>query len=206
MGILAAILDWKTGETASVDSDRSLLVNQKRLNTIIFSEYLKDSAGSSQMAITTGTLAAPVEFYISADATYDLLITELSFVVAGASAALNEFGTGTALTNGCRLYYQDSVLGDIQINPIVYSNFDLVRFSSFNPSFGDGTTAFTAQNAIGTDEIYPAVVDLTRKMPNGKGILLKKNSKNKLVMQIRDNTFTAKASLFNCIVSGEKLP
>lgn len=205
-GLRSWLYDPTSAELMSIDSDRALKVNQKTQKTIIFSEYLKTSADVSNMAITTGTLANPVEYYISADPVYDILITELNFAIAGAGSALNEFGTGTALTNGCRMYYTDDAIGEIQINPIVRTNYDLVRFASGRPSFGTGADAFRLTNAISTDEVFWAVVSLQEKMPLGKGIRLEKGTNQRLVMQIRDNTLTTKASRFDCIVSGEKIP
>lgn len=193
--------------SAKIDKDHALVVTQKITNTIPFSQYLTTtglSTGSSVMAITTGTLAAPVKFYIKAHNSRDTLITALKFFIAGAAAALNEFGTGTALVNGCRLYYTDSDLGDVDINPIIYTNYDLIRLANGEPAFGTGADSYRVLNAIGTDESFHPIVDFQKKMPFGKGIMLKAGSKQKLILEIRDNTLTSRASIFNCIAEGEQ--
>ena len=207
--INVVLIDPSNGANSSarIDEKRALSVNQRRIETIPFSEYLTidgTSTGSSQMAITTGTLNAPINFFIKASVTSDVLITKLKFFISGPSALLNEFGTGIALTNGCRLYYTDPSLGEIQLNPIIKSNYDLIRLADGQPAFGNGSAAYTISNAIGTSEAFHPVVRLSDTMPFGKGILLKKNSRQRIIIAIRDNTLTSRAVDFNCNAEGEQ--
>ena len=207
--INTVIVDPELGgaRSAMVDEERALLVNQRHVHTVPYSSYLTldgTPTGSNQMAITTGTLAAPIKFFIKASATQNTLITQLKFFISGAAAALNEFGTGTALTNGCRLYYTDPITGEINLNPIIKSNYDLVRLAGGEPAIGDGPTAYQITNAVGTAEAFHPVVNLSKFMPLGKGIILNKGSKQKLIIEIRDNTLTGRAVDFNCIADGEQ--
>jgi len=205
MTVRTRIICVKSGNGLVVSPSGSIVVEQKRVESVIFSKYLTNtglSTGSYQMAITTGTLAAPVKFYIKSD-NYDILITRLKFFISGVLATLTEFGTGTALTNGCRLFYVANDGSEVDINPIIKSNYDLVRLGAGTPAFGTGTAAFQVSNAVGTAEAYHPVVTFTDFMPNGKGILLKANSNQKLVIEIRDDTLTSRAVDFNCIADGE---
>lgn len=178
-------------------------------NVVPFRQYFTStgaSSGSNEMAITTGTLAAPVSFWVPSHTTRQRVISRISFFVSGSAASLNEFGTGTALTNGCRIYYQDPTAGDVDLHEAVKSNFDLVRLCDGQPSFGSGTAAFQVSNAVGTDEAFIPVLDIRNFVPP-YGIRLEAGSTQKIVIDIRDNTLTAKASSFNAIAYGfEVLP
>lgn len=198
----------KSGNGLIIKPDGTIGVNITPVRSIIFSEYLTTTGipgGSAQMAINTGTLAAPITFYIRSDPVYDLLITRLKFFISGSASKLNEFGTGTALTNGCRLFYRSSDGTEEQINPLIQTNYDLVRLAAGTPAFGTGTASYQITNAVGTAEAFHPVVNFTEFMPNGKGIFLARNSKQTLGIQIRDDTLTARAVDFNCIADGEKL-
>lgn len=206
-GIAVRLLDVVTGKAARVDSDGAVSVHQKRITSIPYSEYLTNTGlptGSSQMAITTGTLAAPVLFYVQASNDYNILLTKLKFFISGSAAVLNEFGTGTALTNGCRIYFINPALGEVQLNPLIKSNYDLVRLAGGNPAFGSSDSAYILKNAIGIEEAFHPVVNLYESMQFGRGILLEKGSKQKFIIEIRDDTLTSRASAFNCIADGEQ--
>lgn len=156
---------------------------------------------SNQMAITTGTLAAPVDFFIKASNKRTIVITYLNFYIAGSAAVLAEFGTGPLLTNGCRIFYKDARVGEVDIHEAVKTNFDLVRLTGGSPSFGTGTDAFRLYNTDGLDEAFIPKLDLSDFVPP-YGIQLDKDSDQRITISIRDNTLTNRASSFNCIAYG----
>ena len=158
---------------------------------------LATTAGATDMRVV-GTLAAPISFYVQADAQSDRYITTLSFIIADAGAALNEFGNLTALTNGCRLLY-NRIDGNVEIRDLLKSNFDFLRLSFMNPSFGDAGTAFLAQNVVGLSEAYLPVIDLTKIMPPF-GIKLDAGTLQRITLEVRDNTTGVDG--FDCIAYG----
>lgn len=152
---------------------------------IPFRQYLATTAGVSSM-LATGTLAAPVRYFVQAHNDNDRYITQISFLVAGAGAALNQFGNIAALTNGCRLYYTRNS-GEIDIHNALKSNFDFVRLCNGNPAFGSTTNAFIASNIIGTAEGIIPILNLCNLMPP-YGIKLDTGSVQKIILEIRDTT------------------
>lgn len=157
--------------------------------------------GSSQMAITTGTLAVPVEFWVPASDTKNRYITYLSFYIEGVAANLGEFGTGTALTNGCVLKYSGVETADSILHDALKSNFDFIRLCVTAQAFGVGVDAFRVSNAVGAAEAFFPTLDLTKFIPPF-GVQLDSGTRQKFVIQIRDNTLTGRASRFDCIASG----
>ena len=133
-----------------------------------------------------GTLAAPLEFFISASTSADRFITAISFLISDAGANLNQFGAITALTNGCLLLYHTPA-ATTQVLPALKSNFDFVRMALGQPSFGDASTVFQAANAIAASEAYIPVIRFADWLPPF-GLKLDINSGNRLIFQVRDNT------------------
>jgi len=155
--------------------------------------------GTSSMKVV-GTLAAPVKFFIPAGLDDDRYITMLSFVIAGAGATLSEFSTVPALTNGCKLYYEQPA-GVRVIHDALKSNFDFVRLCVGTPAFGAAADAFRASNVIGTSEAYIPTLDLTKIIPP-YGIKLDAGSNQKFVLEIRDDTTSASIVAFDVIAYG----
>ncbi len=160
------------------------------------------SSGSEDMQVV-GTLAAPIEFWVPADVTNDRYVTSLSFVIADQNATLDKFGTITALTNGCRLFYERAS-GEIELHGTLKSNFDFVQMCLGQPAFGDGNTAFRAPNIVGASEAYIPVLDLMIMNPP-YGIRLARGSLQRLVVQVRDDT--QGVDRFDCVATGfDRLP
>ncbi len=158
--------------------------------------------GSADMQVA-GTLAAPVEFWIPADKTNDRYVTSLSFVIADQNCTLALFGTVTALTNGCRIFYERSS-GEINLHSTLKTNFDFVQLCLGQPAFGDANTAFRAANIFGSSEAYIPVLDLTVMNPPF-GIRLSRGSEQRLVLQVRDTT--TGVDRFDCVATGfDRLP
>ena len=124
-------------------------------------------------------------FWINAEPNFDIYITTLSFLISDAGAALNEFGADPALTNGCRLFYEDNN-GEINIGTDLVSNFEFIRLCQGNPSFGNAADAFRARNIVGASEGYIPVFDF-RNFGFRWGLKLKAGTNNRLVMEINDN-------------------
>jgi hypothetical protein len=187
---------------AAVDDQNALVVSISGSPPIatqkskIYREYLKDSAGSSVMKVDGGT--TNVEFYVSASATSDRYITTLSFLIADASAVLNEFGAITALTNGCQLYYT-RVGETVMIHDALKTNWDFIRLCLGAPAFGATTNAFIASNVATTSEGVIPVLDFSRLLPP-YGLKLDRGTNQRLVLKVRDNC--SGVDLFDCIAYG----
>ena len=165
----------------------------------IFRQYLTSdgtSSGSSSMKVDASATAQ--EFYVQAGDDVDRYITTLSFVIADATATLNEFGAVTALTNGCQLFYEAKA-GTVYIHDTLKSNWDFVRLCMGAPAFGDAAGAFRASNVVGTSEGYIPVLDLRRSLPPF-GVKLDVGTKQRLVLEVRDDCSGVDG--FNCIAYG----
>ena len=141
--------------------------------------------GSEDMQVV-GTLAAPIEFWIPASVDNDRYITTLFFTIADAAATLSQFGAVTALTNGCRIFYERKS-GEIDLHTTLKSNFDFVQFCEGQPAFGTGNDAFRGKNVSGNSEAYIPVKDLTKMSPP-YGIRLARGTQQRFVLQVRDTT------------------
>lgn len=183
-------------------------------NQIIYRRFLTlDNDGSTASMLVNGS-TTPQVFSIESQNDRDTFITSLSFVIAGDSLALgNDFaGSGSPLTNGCRLYYEDDVNGEINIGTDLQTNFDFIRLCQGVPAFADPTLGpFVADDISGAsgkgstpaDGILP-VLNIKDIFGLAFGIKLKSNAKDKLVLEVNDNLSTglgANAS-FNIIAYG----
>ena len=128
----------------------------------------------------------PVDFFVEAPQDADLYVTRLSFIVVDQNASLNTFGNIPALTVGCRLFYTDE-LGEVVIAEALQTNFDIVRLGSGLPSFGDGTTAFIANNVDFISEGIIPILDFKDTFGFRWGLELRNGSTQKLILQIRDD-------------------
>ena len=124
-------------------------------------------------------------FWVNAEPNFDIYITTLSFLISDAGAELDEFGNLAALTNGCRLFYEDNN-GEINIGTDLVSNFEFIRLCQGNPAFGNAADAFRARNIVGASEGYIPVFDF-RNFGFRWGLKLKAGTNNRLVMEINDN-------------------
>jgi large exoprotein involved in heme utilization and adhesion len=171
---------------------------------IPFRQYLTStgiSTGSSDMRVNGST--TNVNFWI-ASTLNDIYITKASFLIADASANLNQFGTLTALTNGCQFYYTSKKTGTQYFHNALKSNFDFIRMCLMNPAYGSGVEAFRIVDAVGTSETYAPILDLTQLLPP-YGLKIDAGSDQQLVLKVRDNCTGVDA--FDCIVYGfERLP
>jgi len=128
----------------------------------------------------------PVDFFVEAPQDQDLYVTRISFIVVDQNMSLNNFGNIPELTNGCRLFYIDE-LGEVDIAEALQTNFDIVRLCSGLPSFGDGTTAFIANNVDFISEGIIPILDLKDTFGFRWGLEFRNGSTQKLILQIRDD-------------------
>ena len=181
---------------------------------IIYRQFLTlDNDGTTTEMTVDGSVTSQL-FSVNAEPSKDIFITSLSIIIIGTGIALgNDFaGSGASLTNGCRLYYEDNINGEINIGTSLQNNFDFIRLCQGNPPFADPSTgAFIAPSIAGTsgkggsvaDGIIP-VLDIKNVFGLAFGIKLSSNTKDKLVLEVNDDLSTglgANAS-FNIIAYG----
>ena len=159
----------------------------------------ENAAGSNDMQVVA-SLAAPQAFCIQARDDYDVYVKTIMVTIADQNAVLNQFGAVTALTNGVNFCWESQSLGSFVIKAAMKTNWDFVKLSRGNPSFGDGTSAFRAGNVSGNSEGYLPVIDFFALFGMQYGIRLRKGTLDKLVFEIRDDTtgvdeFTAEATI-----------
>lgn len=202
------IVDGKgRGEAAYVEkgalvvAPRSYPDANTPINQVIFRQLLMSAAGATDMRADGST--TPVRFVVSASPTEDIYIGRVSFTIADAGATLSKFGNITALSNGCKFFYQSGDVGEIVINDSLKSNYDFVRLSGGNPAFGDGTAAFRANNVAGASEGYLAVVDIQDTFGIEHGIHLRAGTKDALILEVRDDV--TGIDLFEAVVYGKRL-
>lgn len=140
--------------------------------------------GSSDMLVDGSV--TPVDFFVQAPSDMDLYIIRLSFIVVDQNMTLNRFGTIPALTNGIRLFYTDEV-GEVDIAESLQTNFDIIRLASGDPSFGNTTNAFIANNVSGNSEGVIPVLDMKDTFGFRWGLELRGGSLQKLTLEIRDD-------------------
>jgi hypothetical protein len=158
-----------------------------------------NAAGSSDMQVAA-SLAAPQSFCIDARPDYDVYVKTVMVTIADQNANLNTFGAVTALTNGVDFCWESQALGSFVIKDAMKSNWDFVKLSRANPSFGVTTSAFRASNVSGNSEGYVPVIDFFTLFGMQYGIRLRKGTKDRLVFKINDDTtgvdeFTAEATI-----------
>lgn len=158
--------------------------------TVPFGQFLTDDGtetGSNDMRVAA-SLASPIPFYIKADQDNDIYIKTISFEIADAGATLSQFGSITALTNGCVLQWRNNGVGNVDLSQPLQSNFDFIRLCGGQPAFGDGVSAFRASNVVGNSEAYIPILDLSKTFGNIYGIRLRKGTTDEFRLLIRDNT------------------
>ena len=162
-------------------------------------ENFVDAAGSADMQVV-GTAAVPIEFCIQARRDYDVFVKTVMITIADAGASLNEFGSIGELTNGVDFYWFSQDLGEFVIKNDMTTNWDFIKLSRGNPSFGTGSSSFRANNVSNNSEGFLPVIDFNILFGQPFGIRLRKGTLDKLVFQVRDDTtgvdeFTAEASI-----------
>ena len=174
--------------------------NSLRSSMRITRQFLTDdgtSSGDEDMRVDGSV--TPVEFWYPASPDKDRYVTQLSFVISDAGATLNQFGSIGALTNGCRLAYEDE-MGEMEINDSLTTNWEFVRLAGGNPAFGDGNTSFRANNVNGTSEAYIPILDLRTIFGFKWGVRLQAGTTQRIVLTVRDDV--SAVDQFDCVVYG----
>jgi len=193
------------GHSAGVTGDHEIKVIVspyppiERQKAIPFRQYLTDdgtAAGNNDMGVDGSV--TNIDYYIEADKSDDIYITSLNFIVGyGTTGQPNEWADGTALTNGCHLFYE-TIAGGSDIHDGIKTNQDFFRLM-FSPVQANWEVRHVnASNDYG----YFISMDLAR-MGLPYGIKLDRASRQRLVLCIKDNVGAA-ADSFNCIAYGFK--
>ena len=209
-----------TGKNAIVDPGGYLFVqpapfppDDNRDIQLIYRQFLTlNGDGTTSDMLVDGSTTSQI-FTIPGKPNNDIYITSLSFVIAGDGLVLgNDFaGSGSPLTNGCRLYYEDSN-GEVNIGTSLQTNFDFIRLCQGNPAFADPTLGpFIADNIAGAsgkgstpaDGIIP-VLNFRDVFGFQYGLKIARNTTNRLVLEVNDNLTTGLGlnAAFNIIAYG----
>jgi len=209
-----------TGKNAQVDPGGYLFVqpapfppDDNRDIQLIYRQFLTLNGDGTTIDMLVDGSVTPQIFTIPGKPDNDIYITSLSFVIAGDGLVLgNDFaGSGTALTNGMRLYYEDSN-GEVNIGTSLQTNFDFIRLCQGNPAFADPTLGpFIADNIAGSsgkgstpaDGIIP-VLNFRDVFGFQYGLKIARNTNNRLVLEVNDNLTTGLGlnAAFNIIAYG----
>ena len=209
-----------TGKNAIVDPGGYLFVqpapfppDDNRDIQLIYRQFLTlNGDGTTSNMLVDGSITSQI-FTIPGKPNNDIYITSLSFVIAGDGLVLgNDFaGSGSPLTNGCRLYYEDSN-GEVNIGTSLQTNFDFIRLCQGNPAFADPTLGpFIANDIAGAsgkgstpaDGIIP-VLNFRDVFGFQYGLKIARNTTNRLVLEVNDNLTTGLGlnAAFNIIAYG----
>jgi len=209
-----------TGKNAIVDPGGYLFVqpapfppDDNRDIQLIYRQFLTlNGDGTTSDMLVDGSITSQI-FTIPGKPNNDIYITSLSFVIAGDGLVLgNDFaGSGSPLTNGCRLYYEDSN-GEVNIGTSLQTNFDFIRLCQGVPAFADPTLGpFIADNIAGAsgkgstpaDGILP-VLNFRDVFGFQYGLKIARNTTHQLALEINDNLTTGLGlnAAFNVIAYG----
>lgn len=141
--------------------------------------------GSSNMLVD-GSVTSQ-SFFILASPVKDIFLKTISVVIVDASATLSKFGNLAELANGVEFKHETNDRGIIILHEGIKTNFQFIRLALGSPSFGDGTSAFRANNVSGISEGYLPVIDFSKIYGMPWGLRLRKGSADKLVFVVRDN-------------------
>ena len=144
--------------------------------------------GSAQMAGAVGTLAAPLEYAVTAGAEFDTWIKTISTEITDTNPSASQFGALARLTNGVSFVWISEGVGE-RVLATIRSNFELIRFGSTStPAWGAGTGAFTITNAVGqNDDSYLISVDLNALLGFRWGLRLRKGTNDRIIWRVQDD-------------------
>jgi len=201
-----------TKRKAKIDSEGALNVVvhphppvDEDITALPFRQFFTDtglSTGSSDMAVNGGT--TPQLFYISASIDFDIYINSMSVIISDQNATLDKFGALNATSfTGTDFYLENTEQSQYTIANELKTNFDFIRFSGGRPAYGNGATAFIANNISGNSEGITCLIDFSDNFGLQYGVRLQKGSTNRLVWQINDNVSGVDA--FNIIAYGIRI-
>lgn len=190
--IKSIIKDSKNSNGLSIKNDGSIAVyvipappKDNFALALPFAKFmLLDGVGTKSFLID-GSVSAK-DFYVQAT-DYDIYVNTIVFVIADASATLNQFGNLGILANGLEFYYFNQESGKYTIEAGLKTNFDMLRLANFEPAFGTGTTAFQLTNAVSTAEAYAGVIDFEDVFGLQWGVRLRANTTDRVGFMVKDN-------------------
>ena len=165
---------------------------------IVYRKFLTLNGDGTTTSMLVDGSTTPQLFYVEANPDNDIYITSLSIVIQGLNInlGLNFAGLGSALTNGCRLFYEDKN-GEINIGTDLDTNFELVRLCQGNPSFGNDVNAFKVpelapsggggKGGVKTSDGYIPVLDFPEVFGFNYGLRLQRGTTNRLIFEINDD-------------------
>ena len=165
---------------------------------IVYRNFLTLNGDGTTTSMLVDGSTTPQLFYVEASPNNDIYITSLSIVIQGLTInlGLDFAGLGSALTNGCRLYYEDKN-GEVTIGNNLDTNFELVRLCQGNPSFGNNGDAFKIPNlapdggggkgGVKTSDGYIPVLDFPEVFGFNYGLRLQRGTTNRLIFEINDD-------------------
>ena len=211
-----------TGRNAVVDPGGYLYVqpapfppDDNRDIQLIYRQFLTLNGDGTTTDMLVDGSTTPQLFTIPGEPDNDIYITSLSFIIAGDGIVLGDdfAGSGAALTNGVRIYYED-LNGEVNIGTQLRTNFDFIRLCQGNPAFADPTAgpfiAPSIQGASGkgatpANGILP-VLDFQRIFGFQYGLKIARGTDNILALEVNDNLTTGLGlnAAFNVIAYGFK--
>jgi len=176
------------------------------LAALPFRQYFTDNgtkSGSTVMSVD-GSVNF-VDFYISAQADYDIYIKYITCEIGdGGSPALNKFGNLTALTNGLAWYWDTVEEPLYELHEGIKTNKEFIRIASDTGAIGTGTEAYLADvSGGGTEKSYLPNIDTSEIYGLQYGLRLRKGSRDRLVFRVQDNL--SGITTFNCIATGTRV-
>jgi len=183
---------------------------------LIFRQFLTLNGDGTTTDMLVDGSVTPQTFSIDGIERADIYITSLSFIIAGDGIVLGDdfAGSGAALTNGMRLYYEDNN-GETNIGTNLTTNFDFIRLCQGNPAFADPTAGpFIAPSIAGATGkgVTPAngilpVLNFQNIFGFQYGLKIAKGTNHKLVLEVNDNLTTGLGAnaAFNIIAYGFEL-
>lgn len=144
--------------------------------------------GTNNDMQVVGTLAVPIDFYITAKSDRDVYIKNITFEIADQNATLNQFGNISALTNGVAFSWQTQDKGTVVIDPSLKSNYEFIRLCDSKPAFGTTTSSFRASNVSGNSEGYIPRLNIEEMFGIKYGFRLRKGTTDRLVFTVQDDT------------------
>ena len=183
---------------------------------LIFRQFLTLNGDGTTTDMLVDGSTTPQIFSIDGIARADIYITSLSFIIAGDGIVLGDdfAGSGAALTNGCRLYYED-LNGEVNIGTSLTTNFEFIRLCQGNPAFADPNSGpfiapaiagATGKGVSPADGILP-VLNFQNIFGFQYGLKIAKGTNNRLVLEINDDLTTGLGAnaAFNIIAYGFEL-
>lgn len=176
----------------------------EEISAIPFRQYFTDNGGltgSNDMTVN-GSLASPLDFYISASEEYDIYIKYITVEIGdGGSPSLNKFGALGALTNGVAFYWNTQAEPLYELHEGIKTNKEFIRIASDTGAIGTGVDAYLADvSGGGTEKSYLPNLDVTEIYGLSYGLRLRKGTLDRLIFRVQDNL--TGLSTFNAIATG----